>query len=309
MIWPQQRGLLSFLAPPYLLASGKETAFVAASKTMKADLMILDGVWSTPDGRLIYRILPKCGCSSIGQMLYFAAQGRFYPWDIHDADGGLLKWRIEPDRPKLIAHIRRPNAVIFTAMRNPYRRVLSAFFDKIGGRQRDGTIYCHELYRETLRKYGINHGAILADPAAQIFAFQGFMRFAAATLTPQPVARPDIHWEPMSAHLSRQIRQGMRLTHAFHVETMQTPLQTLLKTHSRFDLDVASVPKFNPSGVYGPKQMAPTAEYFDDFTVDLMRQTYAQDFDLMRYDPNDPSRRAPIGDMDLDQINTQLACG
>lgn len=269
--------------------------------------MILDGVWSTPDGRLTYRILPKCGCSSIGQMLYFAAQGRFYPGDIHDADDGLLKWRNIDDRPKLIAHVQRPGAVVFTAMRNPYRRVLSAFFDKIGGRQRDGTVYCHELYHKTLHQFGVDHGAITTDPAAQIAAFRGFLQFAAGTLEANPIARPDIHWEGMSDHLSRQIRQGMRLTHAFHTEHMHPPLQALMDQYSAYALDVASTLKFNPSGIYGPKQMALTAAYFDDASIHVMQKTYAQDFVLMRYDPDDPSRRGPVAALDVDQINHDLA--
>ena len=57
--------------------------------------------------------------------------GRFFDGDIHDATAGLHKWAQDRSRPAIEAVVAAHGAYNFTCVRNPYSRILSAFFDKI----------------------------------------------------------------------------------------------------------------------------------------------------------------------------------
>ncbi|MCX7671971.1 MAG: sulfotransferase family protein, partial [Anaerolineae bacterium] len=50
------------------------------------------GTWMTESESMIYRVVPKCACSTIGQIMYFSDNGRFFDGDIHDSTSGLHKW-------------------------------------------------------------------------------------------------------------------------------------------------------------------------------------------------------------------------
>ena len=50
------------------------------------------GTWMTLSESMVYRVVPKCACSTIGQIMYFSDHGKFYEGDIHDAQEGLHKW-------------------------------------------------------------------------------------------------------------------------------------------------------------------------------------------------------------------------
>ena len=58
------------------------------------------GVWVNESQTLIYRVVPKCACSTIGQILYHGDHGVFYEGDIHDAKEGLWKWNGNRDRER-----------------------------------------------------------------------------------------------------------------------------------------------------------------------------------------------------------------
>ena len=49
----------------------------------------------TESESVVYRVVPKCACSTIGQIMYFSDHGDFYDGDIHDAKGGIHKWALE----------------------------------------------------------------------------------------------------------------------------------------------------------------------------------------------------------------------
>ena len=76
---------------------------------------------------LIYREVPKAACSTIGQLLYHADYGNFFTDDIHDAGLDALQW---PD-PAFDKALGRADRMVFSAVRNPYSRLLACFSHKI----------------------------------------------------------------------------------------------------------------------------------------------------------------------------------
>ena len=113
------------------------------------------GTWMTESESMVYRVVPKCACSTIGQIMFWSDHGRFYEGDIHDAAEGLHKWGLEPSQPRIEANLRAHRALTFTCVRNPYARILSSFFDKIAGIQRNGRRYRGNLLPDLMRRYGV----------------------------------------------------------------------------------------------------------------------------------------------------------
>ncbi|MEO1239687.1 MAG: sulfotransferase family 2 domain-containing protein, partial [Pseudomonadota bacterium] len=83
------------------------------------------GTWMTQSQSAIYRVVPKCACSTIGQILYYSDHGTFFDGDIHDAKDGLHKWAIDDSQPLIETAVRQHRTFAFTAVRNPYSRILS----------------------------------------------------------------------------------------------------------------------------------------------------------------------------------------
>jgi len=57
------------------------------------------GSWMTESESVVYRVVPKCACSTIGQIMYYGDHGRYFDGDIHDATSGIHKWGIEESKP------------------------------------------------------------------------------------------------------------------------------------------------------------------------------------------------------------------
>ena len=71
-------------------------------------------------------------------------------------------------------------------------------------------------------------------------------------------------------------------------------------------VDLGKVPRFNESGGHGPKRAHPVEDYFDDLSMHLVYEIYKRDFDLFKYDAQDPSNKMPIGEIDLDEVYAKL---
>ncbi|MEM9318348.1 MAG: sulfotransferase family protein [Pseudomonadota bacterium] len=266
------------------------------------------GTWMTQSETLIYRVVPKCACSTIGQIMYYADQGAYYDGDIHDATDGLHKWAFEDSQPKIETRVRGGEGYSFTGVRNPYSRILSSFFDKICGIQRNGKRYRGNLVPILIQKYGVDVGGPDGrEPFDQIKSFRRFLLFARDTIQFRKPMDPDIHWSSMSGHISTLIVNGGRYDRIFHTEAFDEGMQSILdQTEQRHPITLSQVPRFNESQGHGPKRAHPVEDYFDDLAMHLVYEIYHRDFNLFRYDPADPSRKAPVGEIDLDEVHAKL---
>ena len=64
------------------------------TRSTEAVEMGFPGVWMTESESVVYRVVPKCACSTIGQIMYFSDHGAFFDGDVHDATQGLHKWAL-----------------------------------------------------------------------------------------------------------------------------------------------------------------------------------------------------------------------
>lgn len=266
------------------------------------------GTWMTESESVIYRVVPKCACSTIGQILYYSDHGRFFDGDIHDAKEGLHKWAQEHSQPIIRANVKMHSAYAFTCVRNPYARVLSSFFDKICGIQRNGKRYRGNMVPLLMQKYGVEVG----DPETgfefdQIRSFRRFLLFARDTMRWRRPMEPDIHWSAVSGHVSTFIVNGGRYDGIFWTEKFNDGMQTVLDSiNTPHPVDLDTIPRFNESEGHGPRRAHPVEDYFDDLSMHLMKEVYGRDFALFKYDFDNPGNKMPIGEIDLEEVHAKL---
>jgi hypothetical protein len=261
------------------------------------------GTWMTESESVAYRVVPKCACSTIGQIMYYSDQGEFFDGDIHDATGGMHKWSIENSRPIIENNVKAHKSYAFTCVRNPYTRILSSFFDKICGIQRNGNRYRGNLVPQLTHKYGIE----VEGEFDQIASFRRFHLFARDTIKYRRPMDPDIHWSAMSGHISTFIVNGGRYDEVIFTEKFNEGMASVLgniETPHAVDLD--QIPRFNESEGHGPKRAHPVEDYFDDLSMHLVYEIYKKDFKLFQYDFENPANKMPIGEVDLDEVHAKL---
>ena len=270
--------------------------------------MSFPGTWMTPSQSMVYRVVPKCACSSIGQIMHFTDHGRFFDGDIHDDMEGLHKWGRPESQGAIEANLRAHASVTFTCVRNPYTRILSSFFDKICGIQRNGRRYRGNLVPMLAQKYGVETGRPEDGFAFdQIASFRRFLLFARDTIRWRKPMEPDIHWSAMSGHVGTLVRGGGRYDRIIHTEDFEAGMAGVLAAAPLpHPGDPAGIPRFNESEGHGPARAHPVGAYFDDLSMHLMREIYHLDFALFRYDIDDPDNKRPLGEIDLDEVHARL---
>lgn len=267
------------------------------------------GTWMTESESVVYRVVPKCACSTIGQIMYYSDHGRFFDGDIHDAEDGLHKWNQEASQPLIEANVKAHKSYAFTCVRNPYTRILSSFFDKICGIQRNGKRYRGNLVPMLVQKYGVDVGRPEDGFAFdQVASFRRFLLFARDTVRWRRPMEPDIHWSAMSGHIATFIVNGGRYDRIFFTEKFDEGMQGVLDhVETPHGVALKEIPRFNESEGHGPKRAHPVEDYFDDLSKHLMWEIYHRDFQLFRYDFDTPANKLPLGEIDLDEVHAKLA--
>ncbi|MEE9388478.1 MAG: sulfotransferase family protein [Paracoccaceae bacterium] len=261
------------------------------------------GTWMTESQSTVYRVVPKCACSTIGQIMYYSDHGEFFDGDIHDADHGIHKWAMQDSQKLIETNVQNHNSYTFTCVRNPYTRILSSFFDKICGIQRNGKRYRGNLVPLLIQKYGIE----VEGDFDQIKSFRRFLLFARDTVKWRKPMDPDLHWSAMAGHVSTLIVNGGTYDNIVFTEKFDEGMQSVLdKIEVANQVDLSKIPRFNESEGHGPKRAHPVEDYFDDLSLHLVREMYKRDFDLFKYDMDAPANKMPVGEIDLDEVHAKL---
>ncbi len=261
------------------------------------------GTWMTLSESMVYRVVPKCACSTIGQIMYYSDHGHFFDGDIHDAKEGLHKWAQEHSHAPITKNVREKGTFAFTCVRNPYSRILSSFFDKICGVQRNGQRYRGNLIPQLSQQYGIN----IEGDFDQIAMFRRFLLFARDTIRFRKPMDPDIHWSAMSGHVSTFIVNGGHYDRIFWTERFNDGMQDVLKHVTvNVPVNLDEIPRFNESEGHGPRRAHAVEDYFDDLSMHLVYEIYKRDFELFRYDFENPGNAQPTGEIDLEEVHKKL---
>ena len=259
------------------------------------------GTWMTESESVVYRVIPKCACSTIGQALFYSDHGKYYDGDIHDADAGIHKWAFEASQPRITERVR-DETFTFTCIRNPWTRVLSSFFDKIAGIQRSGNRYRGKALAPFMQRYGVD----VDGDFDQIRSFRRFLLFARDTIRFRKPTDPDIHWSAVSGHASTLVRGGGRYNMIISTEDFKPGMKAVMaRVEQRHPVDIDAMPRFNESEGHGPRRLHPVEDYFDDLSIHLVQEAYRRDFNLFNYDKS-PNANPPTKEIDLDFVHAKL---
>ena len=84
---------------------------------------------------------------------------------------------------------------------------------------------------------------------------------------------------------------------------MQVVLNNIPTSHK---VNLKKIPKFNESEGHGPKRLHPVEDYFDDLSRHLVWEIYKRDFQLFKYDFDNPANKMPKAEVDLDEVHAKL---
>jgi Sulfotransferase family len=258
------------------------------------------GIWMSRREPLAYRVLPKCGCSSVGQILHHLDHGAFYAGSIHDASAPILKWQHGAQSDQVSLRFASGRIVGFTLARNPYRRLLSSFADKIFGYQADGRRYRAGRIHRKLQDYGLNW-----RPKSDLVAnFHVFVRFVADTIEQQVPMPPDIHWAAQVDHLRHTAwaSRGWLPDHVGQIENFRDGIsQVLAMAGVAADRVPIDVPRENATAL--PE--LPMSRWYGRDEVERMLRIYADDFRLLGYS-EDPDSTRPAAAVDLPALRRAM---
>ena len=217
------------------------------------------GTWMTNSESVVYRVVPKCTCSTIGQIMYHSDNGAFFDGDIHDATEGMHKWAFDSSQPRISENVKAHRSYSFTCVRNPCTRILSSFFDKICGIQRNGRRYRGNLVPMLTQLYGIEVGSPKDDfDFDQVKSFRRFLLFARDTVLWRRPMEPDIHWSAMSGHVSTFIVNGSKYDAIFWTKKFNDGMQGVLDAIATPNaVNLSAIPRFNESEGHRPKARPP----------------------------------------------------
>ena len=254
------------------------------------------GTWISKRYPLAYRVLPKCGCSTVGQWFHWLDHGDFYPGLIHDRDVPILKWGYEHARPIIVERLEAGNYLIFTLVRNPYRRLVSAFVDKIFGYQGNGLRYRGGQLHALMEPYGLNFGSRsnITDN------FRAFVHFATDTINCREPIAADPHWRPCADQIkvSFTINRRWRPHYIGHVEHFRDHLVVVAaRAGMPLDLVPSSLPRENTTSL----GQVPFDVLYGKEEVDRVVATYERDFRWFGYS-TDPSIGVPVSRVDLESV-------
>jgi hypothetical protein len=151
--------------------------------------------------KIVYVNLPKSGCTSIKNFMFYLDNGTFYkdPLKIHFDNNALI--RAETELSELILKLTRRH-LVFTFIREPFHRVYSCYADKIHNRD-FGDIADH-----LVDNYGLSLAAgenISLDNHRDNFL--KFLKFVAQNLVGKTSIRIDYHWQPQREVIKLQTRK------------------------------------------------------------------------------------------------------
>ena len=255
------------------------------------------GTWMTESESVVYRVVPKCACSTIGQIMYYSDHGEFFDGDIHDATTGLHKWAREDSQKLINANVRTHTSYAFTCVRNPYTRILSSFFDKICGIQRNGKRYRGKLVPMLIQKYGIEVGGEDGTQEFdQIRSFRRFLLFArdrsagSARWSPISTGRRSRAISRPSSSMAAPMTRSSGPRDSTRAWARCSPHRLAARGRSRDD------PALQRIRGPRPKRAHPVEAYFDDLSMHLVYEIYKRDFEVFKYDFETPANKMPVRD-------------
>jgi hypothetical protein len=197
-------------------------------------------------------------------------------------------------------------------VRNPYTRILSSFFDKICGIQRNGKRYRGNLVPLLIQKYGIEVGGDRRQGGVR--PDQELPPLPAVRARHDPLAPPDGPRHPLVGDVGpcldlHRERRALR-PHLLDRAVQRRDAGRARQYRDAHPVDLAERAALQRKRRPRPEARPPGRGYFDDLSMHLVYEIYKRDFELFRYDFDARGRiratRCPSGEIDLDEVHAKL---
>ena len=217
-------------------------------------------IWYAPELGITYLRNPKVACSSIQKSIWLAVDPDSYTGNPHSRAVG-------PFNRNLVAAVRDParfeSATLFSAVRNPFSRFLSAYLDKTGGTAD------REVWKGIADRLGFGY--------AERPSINEVLRRLVSDPHPESV---DHHLRPQAYNLLHSLVVPDFIGHFERFEEVEQ----FLAKHG------CQVEKHAPHATDAGKEVA---SRFDSEAIELVTEYYGVDFDLYGYS-RAPSELAPV---------------
>jgi len=227
---------------------------------------------------IVYAEVPKSGCTTIKNALYFIDNGRPYPEPVHiHGDTEALLTSRGEDTAAFHAAVAR-SRVCFSVVRDPAQRAYSAFCDKVF---HPGDPAFRRVRDRLARHYGVAAPQPSApySPAEHGRNFKRFLRFVARNTAGLTEIKPNNHWRPQ-ADILDEAAAAVPIDHIGRLETLGDDFPDLLRRAGYHGPPVPT-PKQN-KGLPPPFTLE---EILDGKVRHLLATIYQRDYALFGYAP------------------------
>lgn len=238
----------------------------------------LRGVFASKNAPLIYANMPKAGCTTIKNLIYYIDNGAYFadPLAIHKQETGLIKSAGNGSGENLRDYIAR-RRISFTFVRHPGRRAFSCFVEKI--------YYKGPYSFGRIRDYVAETSGIAIGDSGEAVVLEEFQRqycayldFVKSNIAGNTSVRKDAHWAPQSHIIAQWRRKGVPLEFIGKLEHFESGMRYVLDVCDygpRIDLNI----QFNE----GPKAPFSYDQVVDGFVEQRIEEIYGDDFRELAY--------------------------
>lgn len=235
----------------------------------KPELRTIPGI-ACKNHDIVYCSIPKAGCTTIKNMLYYIDHGEYYrdPIMIHE-DPDALYWPMSTDRAAYIKAMER-RKVTFTIVREPFARAYSAFNEKIFEEGR----FSFPSYRRTLTEH---YGARFPDPGEPYGTsdhadnFAKFLRLVRDGLRNRAKSRWNPHWAPQTQLIGLFTRH-ITIDLIGRIEALEPAMRYVMEV-AGVSCEIDYAVRFNE----GPKPPYRLHEIMTPAILELLAEIYGKD--------------------------------
>lgn len=224
----------------------------------------------TPDRKIIYLSIPKCACSSIKYFLRknYGDDISKIKENVHDTTGSkLINYSKITQHNSLKEILLKSKFFIFSVIRSPKQRVLSAYLNKFHVKSEPLRSESRLIFGRGLFKGDLSDKDVL-DKVENI-TFKKFLKI----ISEQKNVEKNEHWRPMICQLIGLPLYKINLYTFSSLDKLKLDIEDTLSTKLDFDTTL----KF---GSHQTSSSAQTNKYYDQETYEIFNNIYRDDIDL-----------------------------
>ena len=221
----------------------------------------------TPDRKILYLSIPKCGCSSIKFMLRknFGDSEIQIKKDIHDiSSSSLINYKQIVDQKSFNRFLIEENPFVFSVIRCPKERILSAYLNKFFDKDEAGRTRNRLTFGPPLFNFKLNGNELLEK--INNMSFKDFLEI----IKEQTDLSKNEHWRPMASQLLGLPIENIKIYKLSNLSKLKNDLEKYLSKELDFDIK-------KKVGYHHTSAHELIDKFFDEKTLNIFNEIYKKD--------------------------------